>query len=201
MSYPCVEAIEKMGYSLSKPYVLKIFDIKVQWKLAFADDAGICKIMRHGSPERRQLSSTLSEQDIETVVRAKIETIVLDLLRLCLNPKKGKRDEALERIGMYSKFIANMSSPLQFAVQLAEAIVLCKDVDVGRLDKALQYLEPLKEAPNRDGSEGAIVEFLAGTGSKLYEEAVAVFSKRSEEMKLQLEYDAFEEKHRNFSML
>ena len=94
-----------------------------------------------------------------------------------------------------------MSSQLQFSVQLAETVVLCKDVDVGLLHKALQYLEPLRAKSGRGGSDGAIVEHLAGSGSKLYDEALAVFSKRKAELESQVEHDAFLEKAKQWLLI
>ena len=182
-----------MGYTLSKPYLLKIFDIKVQDKLTFADDQGLYRLMLKPSSEVHELLVNLTSVEVSGLIKAKVEAIVVGLLQAQVKAKKlwgsakGLCQPILaERIAKYAIAVnedgRDYFESLQFALEKTVAVVGCRTHDVVHLQKTIGYLDELSENADRCGGAGVILEFLVGAASQFYAEAASVLAERKGEI-------------------
>ena len=139
-----------MGYVLSKPYVLKIFDAKLQMKLTFADLGGICRLFSSSSPDCKVLKNVCLEEEIASLAKAKIEKIIVNMMQCALKAKKtaGKLCEEQEVLQEGLKcFLENSSkdtsvfSALTPVLAVALSAVNCKRCNVDELDNAITVLD------------------------------------------------------------
>ena len=139
-----------MAYVLSKPYVLKIFDAKIQGKLTFSDLSGVCKLFSRSSPDCKALQNVCAEEEIVLLAKAKIETIIVKMMQRALKAKKpvGKSCEEQEALveGLEC-FLENSRKNLSFFSALAPVFVVavsavnCKRCNVADLDNAITVLD------------------------------------------------------------
>ena len=98
--------------NLSKPYLLKIFDAKVQAKFIFSDYEGLCSLMLRSSEEYAELLVVCGEDQVKQVMQTKCEGIILEVLtKGC---KAGK------------KFIRSRWSQSTYSGAFAKRGVCCK---------------------------------------------------------------------------
>ena len=139
-----------MGYVLSKPYVLKIFDAKVQAKLTFADLGGICRLFSSSSPDCKLLQNVCLGDEIALLAKAKIETIIVKMMQRALKAKKtaGKlceeQEVLLEGLKCFhesSEKDTSVFSALTPVLKVALSAVNCKRCNVDDLDNAITVLD------------------------------------------------------------
>ena len=75
-----------MGFTLSKPYRLRIFDARVQSKATFNDYASVAKLLAKPSEDLLQV---LSDDEVRCFLQGKAETLLLGLLTAWLSSRKG----------------------------------------------------------------------------------------------------------------
>ena len=182
------QAVQDLGYKLSKPYILQIFDAKAQAKATFGDYTGLCKLMCKDSKDIELLLDVCGAAQTESIVKSKCEGVLLQCLRsaIKLNAKNKAPLTALgqvviDEIGTFTKaawldagFVAESLKP---GLDILSDVVTCRTVDVRKLDATLKFLE--------DGggeTRGVLVEFLIGQGKAFYAEAVAASDDRRGEI-------------------
>ena len=79
-----------MGYKLSKPYILKILDSKIQSKVTYADHNGISKMFEIGARDIQELITVSDEESAGPWSVAKAEAIIMNLLQTYLKQAKSK---------------------------------------------------------------------------------------------------------------
>ena len=191
-----------MGYSLSKPYALKIFDTQVQKCLAFGDHLAVCRMMTGGSKEAEALRQACSEDDVKLVARAKCEGIVIQALQNHVK-KKGKKVAVAELVALlklYAQCAASEDSllhPMKTVLKTVLAVVDCKHADVGELCDAVDLLEELKKqtaATAVGQNKSVLLEFLVGSAGQLFfEVASATVADRHAELGNQQELQLMQE--------
>ena len=82
------QAMKAAGFSMSKPYKLRMFDTLVQSQATYGDYIGASKLLAHPTQE---LAGAFSEEDCARFVVSKVEMLVLDLLIDQLKVPKAKR--------------------------------------------------------------------------------------------------------------
>ena len=76
-----LQAVEAMGYRLSKPYSLKILDARVKQKLIFNGATGVCQLMTKDSKDTQKLLQILSPSEVGALSRVKIDAGRVELLQ------------------------------------------------------------------------------------------------------------------------
>ena len=141
-----------MGYVLSKPYVLKIFDAKLQMKLTFADLGGICKLFSRSSPDCKVLQNVCPEEEVALLAKAKIENIIVKMMQCALKGKApgssaGRLEEQEALLDGLKCFFENSSkdtsvfSALTPVLFVALSAVNCKRCNADDLDNAITVLD------------------------------------------------------------
>ena len=191
-----------MGYSLSKPYALKIFDTQVQQCLAFGDHLAVCRMMTGGSKEAEALRQACSEDDVKLVARARCEGIVIQALQNHVQ-KKGKKVPVAELVAVltvYAHSAANEDSllhPMEKVLKQVLVVVDCKRADVSELCDAVDLLEELKKqtaATAVGQNKSVLLEFLVGSaGQFFFEVASATVADRHAELGNQQELQLMQE--------
>ena len=182
------EAVRAAGFSLSKPYLLKIFDIHLQSKATYGDYAGACKLL---AQPQTNLPNTFSEKEIASLVSSKVEMMVLALLQERAGSKKFNTNSAAGQAlntnvlafcngaGEKASSFAEMAGQLE----IVYCVVAADSVPVKRLKKALEELSSMQIAAKEGVGQGVLMEFfLASGGMELMEAAEAISKERTAEL-------------------
>ena len=185
-----------MGYALSKPYVLKIWDVSVQEKIAFQDDYGLCRLASEQSQHYQMMKAVCTEEEAACVIKAKIESVISGFLQAAVKKKKGTPGTGTasgqaaatpaSRIAVYANYVTTdancMFSSLKGTLQICEAIVCAKTVDVLRLEQAVVELQTLEDVVQRGGDAGVLPELLVGAAGQYMVEATDFLQERKGEI-------------------
>ena len=183
------QAMKAAGFSMSKPYKLRMFDTLVQSKATYGDYIGASKLLAHPTQE---LEGAFSEEDCARFVVSKVEMLVLDLLLDQLKVPKAKRtnnaasDQVLmthvqalcKGAGVIRSAFAEMAGQLE----IVYCVVAAECVAVSRLKKAMDELNSKKSAAANGDAQGVLMEFFWGKGESLITEAEAIAKERSAEL-------------------
>ena len=175
------QAMKAAGFSMSKPYQLRMFDTLVQSKATYGDYIGASKLLAHPTQE---LAGAFSEEDCARFVVSKVEMLVLDLLLDQLKVPKAKRSnnaasgqvlmlnvQALcKGAGVIRSAFAEMAGQLE----IVYCVVAAECVAVSRLKKAMDELNSKKSAAANGDAQGVLMEFFWGKGESLMTEAEAI---------------------------
>ena len=194
-----------MGYTLSKPYLLKFFDVKIQAKLSFGDSHGLCRLFSPTHEAMQSLQTILTADDATNYAKAKFEELVVGMLS---NHKKQKKfrngDELMESLLRFETACyvdQTLLGPLKQAMfnvcafadpshckieKLREAIDdmdsyekdAIEDTCETVLDESDKKLQPcMMPAPN------AIIEYMLGAGRHWFQQGEAAFRDRRAELR------------------
>ena len=183
------QAMKAAGFSMSKPYKLRMFDTLVQSKATYGDYIGASKLLAHPTQE---LAGAFSEEDCARFVVSKVEMLVLDLLIDQLKVPKAKRTnnaasgqvlmthvQALcKGAGVIRSAFAEMAGQLE----IVYCVVAAECVAVSRLKKAMDELNSKKSAAANGDAQGVLMEFFWGKGERLMTAAEAIANERSAEL-------------------
>ena len=160
------EAVQDAGFSLSKPYQLKIFDIRLQSKATYGDYTGACKLLAR---PQTSLPNTFSEKEIASFVSSKVEMMVLELLQDRARSKRFNTNSVSGQ-ALNTNVLAfctgageNASSFAEMAGQLeiVYCVVAADSVPIKRLKKALEELSSMQIAAKEGVGQGVLMEFLS----------------------------------------
>ena len=170
-----------MGYKLSKPYILKILDSKIQSKMTYADHNGISKMFEIGARDIQELITVSDEESAGAWSVAKAEAIIMNLLQTYLKQAKSKGkarptdidQNLLDNIIPYVRASSEKTSyvnPLQTVLKLLWSTLNCKNIPVTDLDEAVSQLGGSASAELFEGEGAAmpgraILEFVSEGGA------------------------------------
>lgn len=183
------QAVEDLGYRLSKPYILKIFDAKMQAHLVQGDFPAIVKLWRKSSPDCQSLLKVCTEEEVVTLAKARVETLVVQSLQAAAKRKKAcSRGELVENLSTVASSTTGggLLTAMDGVMAVTLAVVNHKDTDVEALDRAIVVLDHVLD-DDRVIDRNAVYEYLIGPGKKYYDEAVACLASRREEIEAQAE--------------
>ena len=185
-----------MGWTLSKPYALAVFDAQVQQKTAFQEWAALCQMFVEESEHHKVLVQHIGDpHERNMFLRGKILSIILDMI---------------ERSNCDFKSLAKQLGPLIDAwlgagtalgdvgdLRLFGSIACCNQVEVTTLKTALGEVGDLKESGDLEQA-GVFTKLLVagGQGEKLLEYAHAVLEERNHELAREVIMQKFR-KHSN----
>ena len=183
------QAMKAAGFSMSKPYQLRMFDTLVQSKATYGDYIGASKLLAHPTQE---LAGAFSEEDCARFVVSKVEMLVLDLLidQLKVPKAKSTNNAASGQVlmthvqalckgaGVIRSAFAEMAGQLE----IVYCVVAAECVAVSRLKKAMDELKSKKSAAANGDAQGVLMEFFWGKGESLMTEAEAIANGRSAEL-------------------
>ena len=183
------QAMKAAGFSMSKPYKLRMFETLVQSRVIYGDYIGASKLLAHPAQE---LEGAFSEEDCARFVVSKVEMLVLDLLLDQLKVPKAKRTNKAasgqvlmlnvqafcEGAGVVRSAFAEMAGQLE----IVYCVVAAECVAVSRLKKAMDELNSKKSAVANGDAQGVLMEFFWGKGESLMTEAQAIAKERSAEL-------------------
>ena len=182
-------------YVLSKPYQLKLFDMRIQYASLFGDVESACKMMTAGSKELEPLQQHCFREELVSVACTACEDMVMDILKAAKkNPQTGAMSVSPEHGAHLEKMLAYghgpgdvpefMAADFLPALEVATSIVLCRQVPVSRLSSAVHKLEESAEIQGDDASPSgcALFQFLLGKGKALYTPAASVLQERQQEL-------------------
>ena len=183
------QAMKAAGFSMSKPYKLRMFDTLVQSKATYGDYIGASKLLAHPTQE---LEGAFSEEDCARFVVSKVEMLVLDLLLDQLKVPKAKRTNNAasgqvlmlnvqafcKGAGVIRSAFAEMAGQLE----IVYCVVAAECVAVSRLKKAMDELNSKKSAVANGDAQGVLMEFFWGKGERLMTAAEAIANERSAEL-------------------
>ena len=171
-----------MGWTLSKPYALAVFDAQVQQKTAFQEWAALCQMFVEESEHHKVLVQHIGDpHERNMFLRGKILSIILDMI---------------ERSNCDFKSLAKQLGPLIDAwlgagtalgdvgdLRLFGSIACCNQVEVTTLKTALGEVGDLKESGDLEQA-GVFTKLFGagGQGEKLLEYAHAVLEERNHEL-------------------
>ena len=170
-----------MGYKLSKQYILKILDSKIQSKVTYADHNGISKMFEIGARDIQELITVSDEESAGAWSVAKAEAIIMNLLQTYLKQTKAKGKAQSTAIGQtllddtipYVRASSEKTSyinPLQTVLKLLWSTLNCKNIPVTDLDEAVSQLGGSASAELFEGEGAAmpgraILEFVSVGGA------------------------------------
>ena len=128
----CPKAVEEFGWTLSKPYALKVFDMRVQAKATFADYAGVLKMMTASGQAAKMLLTCCTTEEFEVVAKSKCEMVLLELLKSAVKYRKNRHKafgddvDLVASIDTFAKYVHEdwfIPKALQYSVELVRDLV------------------------------------------------------------------------------
>ena len=185
------QAVEDLGYGLSKPYILKIFDAKVQARLIHGDYPGIVKLYMKSGPAAQALLKLITWEEAKSFAKARGESLVAQLLQghLKRSKKSTNLEELVENLSALenaSKLDGCLLTDMSHAMRVTLAVVNYSATPVGDLDAAVAVLDHVLD-DDRTVARNSVFEFLVGSGKKYYDQAAASLADRRVEIETQKE--------------
>ena len=116
-------------YALSKPYQLRLFDMRVQYAFMFGDVEAACKMMTVGAHEIESLQHHCSREELASVASAACEGIFMDMVKVAKrHPQTGAVEVAAEHCTQMETMLAYVAHRSEESDFLASGFVAALDV-------------------------------------------------------------------------
>ena len=183
------QAMKAAGFSMSKPYKLRMFDRLVQSPVTYANFANYISASKLLAHPIQELASAFSEEDCARFVVSKVEMLVLDLLIGRLKVPKATRPlyaasgpllfTAVQAFCKGAGVIRSAFAEMAGQLEIVYCVVAAECVAVSRLKKAMDELNSKKSAVANGDAQGVLMEFFWGKGKRLMIEAEDIAKERS----------------------